>query len=89
MSLSKEQIVLEYVKCMRDTPYALSTYLQTYDNTVSKYVPLELFPDQITLLQDYEDYNENIALKWDMENAWNEFKYLFLRYPFQIIWQFI
>lgn len=64
MSLSKEQIVLEYVKCMRDTPYALSTYLQTYDNTVSKYVPLELFPDQITLLQDYEDYNENIALKY-------------------------
>jgi len=64
MSLNKEQILLEYVKCMRDTPYALKTYLQTYDNTVSKYVPLELFPDQITLLQDYEDYNENIALKY-------------------------
>ena len=56
MSLSKEQIVLEYVKCVKDTPYALSTYLQTYDNTVSKYVPLELFPDQITLLEDYENY---------------------------------
>jgi len=64
MSLSKEQIVLEYVKCVKDTPYALSTYLQTYDNTVSKYVPLELFPDQITLLEDYENYNENIALKY-------------------------
>ena len=64
MSLSKEQILLEYVKCMRDTSYALKTYLQTYDNTVSKFVPLELFPDQITLLQDYEDYNENIALKY-------------------------
>ena len=35
---------------MRDTPYALRTYLQTYDNTVSKYVPLELFPDQIFFL---------------------------------------
>ena len=64
MSLNKEQILLEYVKCMRDTSYALRTYLQTYDNTVSKFVPLELFPDQITLLQDYEDYNENIALKY-------------------------
>ena len=64
MSLTKEQILLEYVKCMRDTSYALRTYLQTYDNTVSKFVPLELFPDQITLLQDYEDYNENIALKY-------------------------
>lgn len=64
MSLSKEQILLEYVKCKRDTVYALKTYLQTYDNTSSKFVPLELFPDQISLLQDYEDYNENIALKY-------------------------
>jgi len=64
MSLTKEQLMLEYVKCMKDTPYALRTYLQTYDNTVSKYVPLELFPDQISLLQDYEDYEENIALKY-------------------------
>lgn len=64
MSLTKEQLLLEYVKCMRDTPYALRTYLQTYDNTVSKYVPLELFPDQVTLLEDYEEYNENIALKY-------------------------
>ena len=55
---------MEYVKCMRDTPYALKTYLQTYDNTVSKYVPLELFPDQISLLEDYENFNENIALKY-------------------------
>jgi hypothetical protein len=64
MSLTKEQVMMEYVKCMRDTPYALRTYLQTYDNTVSKYVPLELFPDQISLLDDYEKYNENIALKY-------------------------
>jgi len=64
MSLTKEQVMLEYVKCMRDTPYALRTYLETYDNTVSKYVPLELFPDQISLLNDYENHNENIALKY-------------------------
>ena len=49
---------------MRNTPYALRTYLQTYDNTVSKYVPLELFPDQVSLLEDYETHNENIALKY-------------------------
>jgi hypothetical protein len=35
MGLTKEQLMLEYVKCMKDTPYALRTYLQTYDNTVS------------------------------------------------------
>lgn len=49
---------------MRNTPYALRTYLQTYDNTVSKYVPLDLFVDQISLLEDYETHNENIALKY-------------------------
>ena len=63
-NLTKEQLILEYVKCQRDTPYALRTYLQTYDNTVSKYVPLELFPDQVSLLNDYEKFNENIALKY-------------------------
>jgi hypothetical protein len=63
-NLTKDQILLEYVKCMKDTSYALRTYLQTYDNTVSKFVPLELFPDQVTLLEDYENYNENIALKY-------------------------
>ena len=64
MSLSKEQILLEYAKCVNDTPYALRTYLQTYDNTQSKYVPLELFNDQVTLVKDYDTCEENIALKY-------------------------
>ena len=64
MSYTKEQVLIEYVKCVKDTPYALRTYLQTYDNTVSKFVPLELFPDQVGLVNDYENYNENIALKY-------------------------
>ena len=64
MSLSKEQILLEYTKCVRDTPYALKTYLQTYDNTQSQYVPLELFNDQVTLVNDYDTCEENIALKY-------------------------
>jgi hypothetical protein len=49
MGFSKEQLLLEYTKCVRNTEYALRTYLQTYDNTQSKYVPLELFPDQQNL----------------------------------------
>ena len=64
MGLTKEQVLIEYARCMSDTPYALRTYLQTYDNTVSKYVPLELFPDQVSLLDDYEKFEENIALKY-------------------------
>ncbi len=63
-NLTKEQILVEYVRCQKSTPYALKTYLETYDNTVKKYVPLELFPDQESLVNDYEEYNENIALKY-------------------------
>lgn len=64
MSLTREQALLEYAKCVNDTPYALKTYLQTYDNTQSKYVPLELFNDQVTLVKDYDQCDENIALKY-------------------------
>jgi hypothetical protein len=85
MSLTREQVLIEYVKCNRDTEYALKTYLETYDNTVKKYVPLELFPDQITLLDDYENYNENIALKYRQAGvstvtaAWMSKKLVFAR----------
>jgi hypothetical protein len=64
MSITKEQALLEYAKCVKDTPYALRTYLQTYDNTQSQYVPLELFKDQVTLVKDYDECEENIALKY-------------------------
>lgn len=64
MGLSREQAILEYARCVKDTPYALKTYLQTYDNTQSKYVPLELFPDQVSLINDYDIHEENIALKY-------------------------
>ena len=64
MALTKEKVLLEYARCVKDTSYALKTYLQTYDNTQSKYVPLELFPDQERLIQDYDTYEENIALKY-------------------------
>ena len=54
----------EYARIIKDAPYALKTYLQTYDNTQKKFVPLELFPDQVQLIQDYEKYNENITRKY-------------------------
>ena len=85
MGLSKDELTLEYIKCMKDTPYALRTYLQTYDNTVSKYVPLELFPDQETLLHDYEEHEENIALKYRQAGvstvtaAWTSKKLVFAK----------
>ena len=64
MALTKEKVLLEYARCAKDTSYALRTYLQTYDNTQSKYVPLRLFPDQENLIKDYDTYEENNALKY-------------------------
>jgi hypothetical protein len=63
MNTRIEQIK-EYAKIIKDAPYALRTYLQTYDNTQKKFVPLELFPDQIQLIKDYEEFNENITRKY-------------------------
>jgi hypothetical protein len=63
MSNKIEQLK-EYARIMKDAPYALKTYLTTYDNTQKKYVPLELFPDQVQLIKDYEVYNENITRKY-------------------------
>jgi hypothetical protein len=85
MSLTREQVLLEYAKCVNDTPYALKTYLQTYDNTQSKYVPLELFNDQVTLVKDYDVSEENIALKYrqagvsTVTSAWASKRLVFAR----------
>ena len=85
MSLTREQVLLEYAKCVNDTPYALKTYLQTYDNTQSKYVPLELFNDQVTLVKDYDQSEENIALKYrqagvsTVTSAWASKRLVFAR----------
>jgi hypothetical protein len=61
---NKIEQLKEYARIMKDAPYALKTYLTTYDNTQKKYVPLELFPDQVQLIKDYEIYNENITRKY-------------------------
>jgi hypothetical protein len=85
MSLTREQALLEYAKCANDTAYALKTYLQTYDNTQSKYVPLELFNDQVTLVKDYDECEENIALKYrqagvsTVTSAWASKRLVFAR----------
>jgi len=83
--VTKEQVIIEATKCMRNTSYALRTYLQTYDNTVSKYVPLDLFPDQVSLIEDYDSFNENIALKYRQAGvstvtaAWTSKKLVFAK----------
>ena len=62
--MTKEELISEYAKCYKDTSYAIKSYLETYDNTQSKYVPFELFPEQKKMLQNFEEYNENITKKY-------------------------
>ncbi len=64
MGMNKKELIQEYVKCHGDTPYALKTYLQTYDNTQQKHVPFELFPEQKEMISDFENYDDNIVLKY-------------------------
>lgn len=63
MDRKLEQLI-ELARVTKDTPYALRTYLQTFDNTQKKFVPLDLFPEQLQLIKDYETYNENITKKY-------------------------
>ena len=62
--MNQEELIKEYAKCLQDTPYAIKSYLETYDNTQSKYVPFVLFPEQETMLNNFEENNDNIVKKY-------------------------
>ena len=62
--MTKEELIAEYAKCYKDSSYAIRTYLETYDNTQSSYVPFKLFPEQEMMLNNFEKYNENITKKY-------------------------
>ena len=62
--MNKEELIAEYAKCYKDSSYAIRTYLETYDNTQSKYVPFNLFPEQEMMLNNFEEHNENITKKY-------------------------
>jgi len=62
--MDRQKLIQEYVKCYKDTPYALKTYLETYDNTQNTHVPFELFPEQKEMVKDFEEYDDNIVLKY-------------------------
>ena len=62
--MDQQQQIFEYAKCHKNTSYAIETYLETYDNTQSKYVPFKLFPEQEMMLDNFEEYNENITKKY-------------------------
>tara|TARA_R110000824_G_scaffold401683_1_gene613585 strand:+ start:470 stop:2206 length:1737 start_codon:yes stop_codon:yes gene_type:complete len=62
--MDRQELIQEYAKCLQNTSYAISTYLETYDNTQSKYVPFILFPEQQMMLSNFDKYNDNIVKKY-------------------------
>ena len=62
--MTQEELIQEYARCLQDTNYAIETYLETYDNTQSKYVPFNLFPEQKMMLSNFEEHNDNITKKY-------------------------
>jgi len=62
--MTKEELIKEYARCLQDTNYAIKSYLETYDNTQSKYVPFDLFPEQEMMLKNFDTYNDNITKKY-------------------------
>ena len=62
--MTQEELIQEYAQCYKDTSYAIKTYLETYDNTQSKYVPFILFPEQEMMLGNFDKYNDNITKKY-------------------------
>ena len=62
--MDKQELIQEYARCLQDTNYAIKTYLETYDNTQSKYVPFDLFPEQEMMLKNFDTYNDNITKKY-------------------------
>ena len=62
--MTQEELIKEYARCLQDTNYAIKTYLETYDNTQSRYVPFNLFPEQEMMLSNFDNYNDNITKKY-------------------------
>ena len=61
--LTNEEILTEYVKCLKDPIYAIETYLKTKDLTQGGFVPFKLFPRQKQLVNAYEKHRFNLVTK--------------------------
>lgn len=61
--LTKEEILVEYAKCLKDPVYPIESYLETFDKTQEGTVPFELFKQQKEVIYNYENNRFNIVTK--------------------------
>ena len=62
--ISKAEQLSEFAKCLVDIPYAIRTYLETFDQTQEKYVPFNLFPRQAEAIQSFDKNRFNLVSKY-------------------------
>jgi hypothetical protein len=62
--ISKAEQLSEFAKCLVDIPYAIRTYLETFDQTQEKYVPFNLFPRQAEAIQLFDNNRFNLVSKY-------------------------
>jgi len=61
--LTRQEILLEFGKCLSNPIYAIETYLQTFDKTQEGFVPFKLFPRQKQIINCYGKYRFNLVTK--------------------------
>lgn len=61
--LSRDEIILEYAKCLASPIYAIETYLETFDKTQEGFVPFSLFPRQKEIIHAYDKHRFNLITK--------------------------
>ncbi len=62
--MANTEQMIEYVKCLEDTPYTLRTYNITFDKTKNKFVPFDLFTEQENLIYLYDNHRFTLVLKY-------------------------
>lgn len=61
--LTRQEILVEYGKCLESPIYAIETYLETFDKTSEGFVPFKLFPRQKEIIQAYQKNRFNLVTK--------------------------
>lgn len=66
---TKQEIIQEYTRCIKDPVHAIENYLQTFDLTQNGFVTFELFEQQKRAIANYEAERFNILLKYRQAGA--------------------
>lgn len=61
--LTASEIMEEFYNCLDKPTYAITSYLETFDQTQNGFVKFDLYPKQIEIVQSYIDYRFTMVTK--------------------------